>query len=272
MKKRRLLPKFFLCLLLLVLGALLFWFVLLPDTARLAKENPKTTAFIEYRKSQRLKEGKPYRVDRRWKSISRISPSLIRAVLASEDDRFFSHEGLDWVEIRLSLEKDLKRGRMVRGASTLTQQLAKNLYLSPKKSLFRKAAEVPIALKMEKTLTKKRILELYLNSVEWGEGIFGAEAAARRHFGVSASSLSLEQAASLAAILPNPLKYSPRAQRGFVAFKRRRILSILRHRGLKPPPEREEPLTQEAPNEEPEVLSPTPDEASVPPETPATLP
>ena len=97
MKKRRLLPKFFLCLLLLVLGALLFWFVLLPDTARLAKENPKTTAFIEYRKSQRLKEGKPYPVDRRWKSISRISPSLIRAVLASEDDRFFSHEGLDWV-------------------------------------------------------------------------------------------------------------------------------------------------------------------------------
>jgi monofunctional biosynthetic peptidoglycan transglycosylase len=142
--------------------------------------------------------------------IDRMSPNLIAAVIASEDARFLEHRGLDWIEIEKAMEERLDDGRM-RGASTITQQLARNLFLTTNRSIVRKALEIPLALLVELLLPKHRILELYLNVVEWGPGIFGAEAASRYHYGVAAKQLSEDQAVRLAAILPSPRHRSPGA-------------------------------------------------------------
>jgi monofunctional biosynthetic peptidoglycan transglycosylase len=155
--------------------------------------------------------------------LDRISAHLVDAVIASEDARFFTHHGLDWTEIERAMEEKLEDGRL-RGASTITQQLARNLFLTTHRSILRKAAEVPLALLIELLLPKRRILELYLNVVEWGPGVFGAEAAARYHYGLAASQLSEDQAARLAAILPSPRHRSPSAMDGSA----RRILSRMR--------------------------------------------
>ena len=137
----------------------------------------------------------------------RIAPALKRAVVAAEDAKFADHEGFDWDGIERALERNQKKGRIVAGGSTITQQLAKNLFLSPTKSYFRKGQEAVITVLLEALLTKRRILELYLNVIEWGNGVFGAEAAARHYFGVGAAQLSVEQAARLAAMAPNPRFY-----------------------------------------------------------------
>jgi len=137
----------------------------------------------------------------------RIATSLKRAMIAAEDSRFVEHEGFDWDGIQLALEKNQKKGRIVAGGSTITQQLAKNLFLSPSRSYARKAEEAVITLMLEAILDKQRIFELYLNVIEWGNGVFGAEAAAQRYFGVSAARLAPEQAARLAAMAPNPRFY-----------------------------------------------------------------
>jgi monofunctional biosynthetic peptidoglycan transglycosylase len=142
--------------------------------------------------------------------LEQISPRLVDAVIASEDARFFQHRGLDWTEIERAVEEKLEDGRL-RGASTITQQLARNLFLTTHRSVLRKLAEVPLALLLELFLPKRRILELYLNVIEWGPGIFGIEAAARHHYGVAAAQLSEDQAARLAAILPAPRERSPAA-------------------------------------------------------------
>ena len=141
--------------------------------------------------------------------IEKISPSLIRAVLLAEDVSFFSHHGIDWDEFRLSLRQNWERKRLYRGGSTITMQLARNLFLSPSRNPLRKIEEMIIATMMEKKLSKRRILELYLNVVEWGPHVYGAEAAARYHFGTSAANLTVEQACALAAILPSPKKWNP---------------------------------------------------------------
>jgi monofunctional biosynthetic peptidoglycan transglycosylase len=138
---------------------------------------------------------------------SRISGNLKRAMIAAEDARFVEHEGFDWDGIELAREKNEKRGRIVAGGSTITQQLAKNLFLSPARSYWRKGEEAVITVMLEAILDKRRIFELYLNVIEWGNGVFGAEAAARRYFGVAAAQLSAEQAARLAAMAPNPRFY-----------------------------------------------------------------
>jgi monofunctional biosynthetic peptidoglycan transglycosylase len=138
---------------------------------------------------------------------SRIASSLKRAMIAAEDARFVDHEGFDWEGIQRALEKNERRGRIVAGGSTISQQLAKNLFLSPERSYWRKAEEAVITLMLEAILDKRRIFELYLNVIEWGNGVFGADAAARRYFGVGAASLSAEQAARLAAMAPNPRFY-----------------------------------------------------------------
>jgi monofunctional biosynthetic peptidoglycan transglycosylase len=138
---------------------------------------------------------------------ARIASSLKRAMIAAEDARFVDHEGFDWEGIQYAIEKNEKRGRIVAGGSTITQQLAKNLFLSPSRSYWRKAEEAVITVMLEAMLEKRRIFELYLNVIEWGNGVFGAEAAARRYFGVSAAHLSAEQAARLAAMAPNPRFY-----------------------------------------------------------------
>jgi monofunctional glycosyltransferase len=168
---------------------------------------PDSTAFMAYRMSE-LHEKKPDLAIRyTWVPYDKISRQLKRALIASEDATFVDHEGFDWDGIQHAIEKNRARGKTVAGGSTITQQLAKNLFLSPEKTYLRKAQEAIITLMLENMLDKERILELYLNVIEWGNGIFGAEAAARRYYNVSAAQLSAEQAAKLAAMAPNPRFY-----------------------------------------------------------------
>ncbi|SBV91565.1 Monofunctional biosynthetic peptidoglycan transglycosylase [uncultured delta proteobacterium] len=180
-----------------------------PPVGGLAQNNPETTAFIEYRQEEWEKKGRKKTVSRTWKPLRSISPELRKAVVVSEDSTFWSHPGFDFAGMREAMERNIARGRLAAGGSTITQQLAKNLYFSPGKSFIRKLQEALVAMRLEMNLPKERILELYLNCVEWGDGIFGAEAAARHYFGVSASRLTAYQSATLAAMLPSPLKLSP---------------------------------------------------------------
>lgn len=168
---------------------------------------PRETAFMAQRAAE-LREKNPKAAIRfQWVPYEKISRHLKRAVVAAEDARFVEHAGFDWEAIAKAREKNEKRGRVVYGGSTITQQLAKNLFLSPDRSYLRKGQEAAIAAMMEALLPKRRILELYLNVIEWGNGVFGAEAAARRYFGVSAAQLSDEQAARLAAMIPSPRRF-----------------------------------------------------------------
>jgi monofunctional biosynthetic peptidoglycan transglycosylase len=168
---------------------------------------PASTAFMD-RSLDVLQEKDPRaRLKHQWVPYERISVNLKRAVVAAEDARFLDHEGFDWEMIQKAMARNEKRGRVIAGASTISQQLAKNLFLSSERSWLRKGQEAIITWMLEDVLSKRRILELYLNVAEWGAGIFGAEAAARHHFGVSASALSAEQAAWLAVILPSPRRY-----------------------------------------------------------------
>ncbi|MCM2333693.1 MAG: monofunctional biosynthetic peptidoglycan transglycosylase [Anaeromyxobacteraceae bacterium] len=186
-------------------GAGLLWMVL-PDPAPLATRNPPTTALIEQRRAEAAKAGRRFRPQQTWVPLERISRRLVEAVVASEDAKFFGHGGFDWAALREAAGHDLRRGRFARGASTITQQLAKNLWLGTEKSLVRKGKEAVLAAKLERTLDKRRILALYLNVAEWGDGTFGVEAGARRHLGVSAGGLDAAQAVLLASMLPAPRK------------------------------------------------------------------
>lgn len=177
--------------------------------------------------------GKPVRKSQHWISYSRISPALIRAVLVSEDAAFWSHDGIDMDEIKASLEDTFEKGQPMRGASTITQQLAKNLYLSPSRNPFRKLTELYITRRLEAELSKRRILELYLNVIEWGDGVWGCDAAARADFGVSASELTPPQAALMAAVIINPRRYSAAHPSPFML---RRQALILRRMGEVTPP------------------------------------
>jgi monofunctional glycosyltransferase len=172
-----------------------------------ANHAPDQTAFMSYRLGEMREKSIAPKLKYQWVEYEKISRNLKRAMIAAEDSTFVEHEGFDWDGIQLAIEKNKKRGRYVAGGSTITQQLAKNLFLSPEKSYLRKGQEAIITLMLEYTLDKERILELYLNVIEWGNGVFGAEAAARRYFGVSAAQLSAEQAAKLAAMAPNPRFY-----------------------------------------------------------------
>ena len=168
---------------------------------------PRETAFMASRMSELREKNPKAEIRYRFVPYDRIATSLKRAMIAAEDSRFVEHEGFDWDGIQLALEKNQKKGRVVAGGSTITQQLAKNLFLTPSRSYWRKAEEAVITVMLEALLPKRRILELYLNVIEFGNGMFGAEAAARHYFGVSASQLSAEQAARLAAMAPNPRFY-----------------------------------------------------------------
>ncbi len=189
----------------LVAGA--FWLTL-PSVAPLRRSNPRTTALIEARLQAAREKGRAARRNQHWVSLGRISPWLQRAVVNSEDARFFQHHGFDVVETGVALEKAVEKGRFSRGASTLTQQLAKNLWLGEERTLWRKTREYFIARRLE-TLGKGRILELYLNVAEWGDGIYGADAASRFWFNKPASDLLPEEAAVLAAMLPAPRRRNP---------------------------------------------------------------
>src|SRR5262245_2422705 len=166
-----------------------------PDVRPLARRNPDTTAFIELRARQAAASGKAVKLQQRWAPFARISPNLQRAVLVTEDAAFYGHHGIDLEEFRKSMAVNLEQFSFARGGSTITQQLAKNLYLSPTKDPLRKYRELLIARALEAALSKQRIFELYLNVIEWGDRIYGADAAARAYFGVSAGGLSVEQSA-----------------------------------------------------------------------------
>jgi monofunctional biosynthetic peptidoglycan transglycosylase len=165
---------------------------------------PGETAFMAQRMEAARAKDPNARLRYQWVPYSRISVHLKRAMIAAEDAKFVDHEGFDWDGIEKALEKNRKRGRVVAGGSTITQQLAKNLFLSPTKSYWRKGQEAIVTVLLEAMLPKQRILELYLNVIEWGNGVFGAEAAARRYFGISAAALDAAQAARLAAMTPSP--------------------------------------------------------------------
>jgi monofunctional biosynthetic peptidoglycan transglycosylase len=210
----------------------LLYFFWMPDLSKLKKENPKKTALMEYREKASKEKRRPYRLNQIWVPFSRISSYLIKAVLIAEDDKFWKHEGFDYEAIQKALERDLKAKKFKFGGSTITQQLARNLYLSPEKSLIRKISEAIITWRMERVLSKKRILELYLNVVEWGEGIFGVEAASRHYYGKPSSELNPEEAARLASVLPNPRKYNPVGDQRYVTDRSNLIYSIMIQRGI----------------------------------------
>jgi monofunctional biosynthetic peptidoglycan transglycosylase len=170
-------------------------------------ESP-TSAFMDRRLEALRDKNRKAALRHRFTPYDRISPHLKRAVVAAEDARFLDHEGFDWEAIAVAHTKNERRGRIVAGASTISQQLAKNLFLSGERSWLRKAQEAVITWMIENVMSKRRILELYLNYAEWGDGVFGAEAAARYHFDVPASALTPEQSAWLAAILPSPRRYA----------------------------------------------------------------
>ncbi len=193
----------------LLLAFAVYEYVTLPEAEPLAKENPKTTALMERRAEEAREAGKKVRRRQSWVGLQSISKHAVAAVLVSEDAGFYGHEGVETEQVRKALEEAWEKGRLGRGASTITQQLAKNLWLSTDRSLLRKAKELVLAHRLEEALTKKRILTIYLNVAEWGQGVYGIEAGAREHFGVSASQLTVAQGAILAAMLPAPRKRSP---------------------------------------------------------------
>ena len=232
-------------------------YLTLPDVRPLQKTNPTTTAFMELRKEEaRDNRRKNFAIRQQWVPYSRISPMLKRAVIVTEDAAFFDHDGIDLNEIKASMEKNWEQGQLLRGGSTITQQLAKNLYLSPSRNPIRKVTELFIAWRLEEALTKQRIFELYLNSIEWGDGIFGCEAAAQTYFNKPCASLGMAEAALMAGAIINPREHNP-ARPTRRLLRRQQI--IMRRMGFKedppvpiPPP----PALNESPSIEHLILPP----------------
>jgi len=203
------------------------FYATLPDVRPLRSAWPRTTSFMERRKAQLAREGKTVRLEWSPVPLSSIAPAMRRAVIIAEDARFWEHQGVDWSALRGALRRDFERGDLKVGGSTITQQLAKNLYLSPARTPWRKLRELAIANRLERTLPKSRILELYLNVIEFGPRTFGVEAAARRYLGKPARDLSPEDAALLAAVIPSPRIYDPVRQRARAQRRARRILRAM---------------------------------------------
>jgi monofunctional glycosyltransferase len=238
-----------------------YMYLSLPDVRSLRAENPASTAFMRLREREARAKGASMTKDQRWVSYARISQNLKRAVIVTEDSAYWQHDGVDYDQLRESMETNWERGEFARGASTITQQLAKNLYLSPSKNPIRKLRELLIARRLEAELSKQRILELYLNEIEWGDGIYGAEAAARQYFRTSAAQLGPQESALLAAAIVNPRLLDPGHP---TARLRRRQQMILRRMGGVTPP---------APvDNAPATIESVPSLPAAPPEAPAVLP
>jgi monofunctional glycosyltransferase len=259
-------------------------YLTLPDVRRLATQPPATTAFMELRRSQANDKGLSGTPDRHWVPYDRISPHLKRAVLTAEDSAFFDHDGIDYDELQKAMA-EWRKGDFSRGASTITQQLAKNLYLSPSRNPFRKLRELMITRLLEGGLSKRRIFEIYLNVVEWGDHVYGAEAAARTYFRVPAASLSPSQSALLAGSLINPRRYSPAHPPRRLLRRQRIILARMSRGGAiseapRPVDAPAAPRLEEAPaelateslEEDPDANPDEPDEAEEPPPDPAAPP
>jgi monofunctional biosynthetic peptidoglycan transglycosylase len=245
------------------------------EVRALATRNPDRTSVMRQREREAKAAGRRHRVQKAWTPLPRMSRHLIHAVLASEDQKFFGHEGVDWDAIEKAVEEDRRGFRLGRGGSTITQQLAKNLYFTTHRSLVRKLREVVVARWLEEELGKRRILELYLNVIEWGDGIYGAQAAAQAHHGKPASALDEAEAAGLAGMIPNPRTIHPRLAPKRYARAQRRVLWLMRSAGYlkrdagglgaEPPPVEEDDDEAEAGAPEaaaPEVIAP---EVIVPP-------
>lgn len=232
-KKRTFLKVTIILLAFFVSGAIAYIYFSLPDIESLKRHNPKKTSFMEYREREWKRQGRKYRIQQKWVPVSQISPYLIKAVLIAEDDKFWRHEGFDYEAMQKAMEKDIKAGKFKAGGSTISQQLAKNLYLTPSKNPLRKIEEAVITWRIEKILSKKRILELYLNVAEWGDaGIFGIEAAAGHYYGKPASNLTPDESARLASVLPNPRKYNPAGDSKYVVNRSNLIYNIMIKRGI----------------------------------------
>jgi monofunctional biosynthetic peptidoglycan transglycosylase len=283
--------KRFLLIALGALAALIAWFWWgLPsrgEVRALAQKPPGVTAVMRQREEEAKAAGRTARRIQTWVPIGRVSRHLVHAVLASEDQKFFGHEGVDWDAVRESVEANRQAGRFARGGSTITQQLAKNLFFSTRKSLMRKARELLVAYWLERDLSKVRILELYLNVIEWGDGVYGCQAAALRYYGKPASALDASEAAGLAAMIPNPRRINPRVSATRHARAQRRVLWLMAHAGYlstsglgsePPPPEPVEdegpqPTEPAAPVEAPPLPTDAPTPPTLPPpETPTPAP
>ncbi|GAB6268627.1 MAG: monofunctional biosynthetic peptidoglycan transglycosylase [Smithella sp.] len=203
-----------------------------PDVASLKKSCPQKTAFMKYREKVWQEKGVKRKITNIWAPLSRVSPYVMRAVIIAEDDKFWSHEGFDFEAMQKALEKDIKKKKFKAGGSTISQQLAKNLYLSPSKNPIRKLKEAILTWRLERNLSKRRIMELYLNVAEWGDGIYGIEAAARKHYGKSAAGLTAREAAVLAAVIPNPRRYRTDGTSRYVGNQSERIYQIMVRRGI----------------------------------------
>ncbi len=279
----------------ILLGAGLFCsitvYFIYPDVSWMKKHNPKITAFMEYRVEEWRDKGKKVKIRQKWVPLSRVSPYVTKAIIIAEDDKFWSHEGFDFEAMQKAIEKDLKKKKFKAGGSTISQQLAKNLYLSPSKNPVRKIKEAILTWRIENSLSKRRIIELYVNVVEWGEGIFGIEAAAQKYFHKSAAALSAYEAARLAAVLPNPRRFNAAGDSRYVRKRADLIHRIMVKRGFVIPeydevmsqpdditPEEAETLekqieagsaTEEGTPENPPPVEETPTDEVSPPENPA---
>ena len=202
-----------------------------PDINALKEIKPIPTAFMQYRKDEWAQENRDMHITQKWVTMKNISPNIIKAVLIGEDDGFYHHDGFDVKGMENAIERSIKKGTLA-GGSTISQQLSKNLYLSPSKNPVRKIKEAIITWRIEKTLSKRRILEIYLNVAEWGDGIFGIEAAARHYYHKSAKNLTAQEASRLASVLPNPIKYNATGDQKYVKNRSRIILKIMKRRGV----------------------------------------
>lgn len=203
-----------------------------PNVADLEKDRPGKTAFMEYREEVWQAKGVKKKIATSWVPLNQISPYVVKAVIIAEDDKFWSHEGFDFEAMQKALQKDIKKKTFKAGGSTISQQLAKNLFLSPAKNPIRKIKEAVLTWRIERQLSKRRIMELYLNVAEWGDGMFGVGAAARRYYGKSAGSLGPREAAELAAALPNPRRFNPDTNSRYASSRAERIYQIMVRRGI----------------------------------------
>jgi monofunctional biosynthetic peptidoglycan transglycosylase len=205
----------------------LTWYFFVVDVNQFKTKNPDKTAFMKYRENQWKKEKRSVRIQQKWVALGAISSDARRAVVVAEDAKFWDHGGFDFEAMHSAIERDLKKRKMAAGASTISMQVAKNMFLSPSKTPVRKINEAILTWRMEKTLSKKRILELYFNIAEWGDGIFGIEAASRTYFNHSAALLDRKEASLLAAVLPNPIRFNPLKNSRFVTRRSRLILRAI---------------------------------------------
>ena len=203
-----------------------------PNVADLSKNRPGKTAFMEYREDTWRAKGIEKKISISWVPLSQVSPFVVKAVIIAEDDKFWSHEGFDFDAMQKALEKDIEKKTFKAGGSTISQQLAKNLYLTPAKNPVRKIKEAILTWRIERNLKKRRIIELYLNVAEWGDGLFGIETAARKYYGKSARYLNAREAAALASALPNPRRFQPKGKSRYAANRSERIYQIMVRRGI----------------------------------------